>query len=98
MILKLSQQKRPKKPEGAVQLGLTKPIWESVEMCWKTRPRDRLNVTQVLKIWEKEINGAGPPAATEEQNGEQPPSEVSGSTGDEKKGSSFPSLSSIPLS
>lgn len=92
MILKLSQQKRPKKPEGAVQLGLTKPIWESVEMCWKTRPADRLNVTQVLKIWEKEINGAAAPAATEEQNDEQRTPEVTGSTRDEKKGSLFPSL------
>lgn len=58
MILKLSQQKRPKKPEGAVQLGLTNPIWETVETCWKTRPSDRLRVNQVLEIWEKEINGA----------------------------------------
>ncbi|KAF9651621.1 kinase-like protein, partial [Thelephora ganbajun] len=41
VILKLSQQKRPNKPEGAVQLGLTNPIWETVETCWKTRPSDR---------------------------------------------------------
>ena len=59
MILKLSQQKRPKKPEGAVHLGLTDPIWETVEACWKTRPSDRLTATQVLEIWEKEINGVG---------------------------------------
>ena len=63
MILKLSQQKRPKKPEGAVHLGLTAPIWETVEICWKTRPSERLTVTQVLESWEKEINGEGLPAA-----------------------------------
>jgi hypothetical protein len=62
VIIKLSQQKRPKKPEGAVQLGLTNPIWETVEICWKTRPADRLTVAQVLERWEREINGAGPPA------------------------------------
>lgn len=89
VILKLSQQKRPKKPEGAVQLGLTSPIWETVEMCWKTRPSDRLNVTQVLNIWEKEIDGMGPPAATEQQDEEQRPQGISGSAGDEKTSSLF---------
>lgn len=63
MIIKLSQQMRPKKPEGAIQLGLTNPIWETVETCWKTRPSDRLTVTQVLESWEREINGTGLPAA-----------------------------------
>lgn len=58
-------------------------------MCWKTRPSDRLNVTQVLNIWEKEIDGAGPPAATEQQDEEQRPQEISGSAGDEKKSSLF---------
>jgi len=58
VILKLAQQKRPKKPEGAVQLGLTNPIWETVETCWKTRPSDRRTAAQVLEIWEKEINPA----------------------------------------
>ena len=70
MILKLSQQKRPKKPEGAVQLGLTNPIWETVETCWKTRPSDRLTVTQVLERWEKEINkDPGPPVAEQSERG-----------------------------
>ena len=62
MILKLAQHKRPKKPEGAIHLGLTDPLWETVEACWKTRPLDRLTVTQVLESWEKEINDTGLPA------------------------------------
>ena len=56
MILKLVQKKRPKKPDGAVQLGLTNPIWETVEACWKARPSERLTTVQVLEAWEKEIN------------------------------------------
>ena len=59
MILKLAQQRRPKKPDEAVHLGLTDPLWETVKACWKTRPSDRLTVTQVLEAWEKEINGIG---------------------------------------
>ena len=66
VILKLAQQKRPKKPEGAVQLGLTSPIWETVEMCWKTRASDRPTVAKVLEIWEKEINGEGASAPREQ--------------------------------
>jgi len=62
VILKLAQHKCPKKPEEAVRLGLTDSILETVEACWKTRPLDRLTVTQVLESWEKEINGTGPPA------------------------------------
>lgn len=88
MILKLSQQKRPKKPERAVQLGLTNPIWETVETCWKTRPSDRLTVTQVLEIWEKDINGAGPPAPVEQ--GERRRSRaIGGGSGGRKTGTFF---------
>jgi len=59
VIIKLSQRKRPTKSEEAVRLGLTGPLGETVEACWKTRPSDRLTVTQVLETWEKEINGIG---------------------------------------
>jgi len=65
VILKLAQQKRPKKPEGAVQLGLTNPIWESVETCWKSVPSDRLTAARVLEIWENEINGDTPKTGVE---------------------------------
>lgn len=83
MILKLSQQKRPKKPEGAAQLGLTTPIWETVETCWKTRPSDRLIVTQVLEIWEKEINDSALLAAAE-QGGRRRSRVISGLNGGKK--------------
>ena len=66
VILKLAQQKCPKKPEGAVQLGLTNPIWETVEICWKTQPSDRLTAARVLEIWEKEVNDGGTPKEVEE--------------------------------
>jgi hypothetical protein len=66
VIIKLSQNKRPQKPEGAFQLGLTDPIWGTVEMCWKTRPLDRPTATGLLEIWEKEINGGGVPAIREQ--------------------------------
>lgn len=72
VVLKLAQQKRPKKPEGAVQLGLTNPIWGTVEMCWKSRPSDRLTAAQVLEIWEKEINGENSPAVTTQGNNSRP--------------------------
>ena len=54
---------------GAIQLGLTNPIWNTVETCWKTQPHDRLTVIQVLGIWEKEIHGGGLPVEAEQ--GEQ---------------------------
>ncbi|KAF9646472.1 hypothetical protein BDM02DRAFT_3262266 [Thelephora ganbajun] len=57
---------RPKKPEGAVQPGLTNPIWETVETCWETRPSDRLTAAQVLDTWEKGINGGGLPVTVEQ--------------------------------
>ena len=66
VILKLSQGKHPKKPEGAIQLGLTDPIWETVEACWKTQPSTRLTVTQVLEVWEKEISGGNIPVEAEQ--------------------------------
>ena len=96
MVLKLSQQKRPKKPEGAVQLGLTSPIWATVETCWKTRPSDRLTVAQVLEIWEKEINGVGLPAPAEQGERERP--RAISSSGDGKKSLFFSPLPSTPLS
>lgn len=69
VILKLAQQKRPKKPEGAVQLGLTNPIWETVEMCWKTRPSERPTSARVLELWEKDVNDGGTEPA--EQSGKK---------------------------
>lgn len=71
MILKLAQQKRPKKPEGAVQLGLTNPIWETVEVCWKSQPLDRLTAAKTLEIWENEINGGDSPKTKTEEQGER---------------------------
>jgi len=67
--VKLAQKKRPKRPEGAIQLGLTNKIWKTVETCWETRPSDRLTVIQVLEIWEKEIHGGALPVEAEQ--GEQ---------------------------
>jgi len=61
VILKLARKKRPNKPDGAAHLGLTDPIWETVQTCWETRPSDRLTVAQVLEVWEKEINGGDQP-------------------------------------
>jgi len=87
VVFKLVQHKRPKKPEGAVQLGLTNPIWETVETCWKTRPSDRLTVAQVLEVWEKEINGVGLPAAVEQ--GEQGRSPATSRSIVSKKGALF---------
>ena len=72
MILKLVLGKRPKKPDGAVRLGLTNPIWETVEACWRTRPSDRLTATQVLEIWEKEINGVGFPVTEQDTQNAKP--------------------------
>lgn len=68
VIFKLARGERPKKPKEAVQLGLTDPIWATVEMCWKVQPSDRLTAAQVLKIWENEINGEGIPEAAEQRD------------------------------
>ena len=54
-----------KETKGAIQLGLTDPIWETVEACWKTQPSACLTVTQVLEVWEKEINSGNIPVEAE---------------------------------
>ena len=39
---------RPKKPEGAKQLGFSDELWRTVELCWLEDRNARLGVEDIL--------------------------------------------------
>lgn len=42
--------KRPSKPEGQEELGLTAELWWTLTKCWETDPEDRIVVSDMLNF------------------------------------------------
>ena len=42
--------KRPSKPEGQEELGLTAGLWWMLNKCWETDPDDRITAPDMLNF------------------------------------------------
>ena len=59
-VIKGERPERPQGPEGVV--GFTDAVWEVLELCWKSLPRDRPSIEDVLKCMKKAATSWTPPS------------------------------------
>ena len=45
----VSKGKRPSKPDHFDVIGMTPAVWKIAEKCWRQKPKQRLEVSAVLK-------------------------------------------------
>ena len=57
---------RPKRPRGAQSTWFTDDIWGILELCWKSRPADRLSAQNVLLGLEGNLTFSNPPFNVDE--------------------------------
>ena len=57
VVVQILNGKRPVKPPTAEQLGLTTEMWKFVEECWSANPSKRPTVDEVVRTWERFVNG-----------------------------------------
>lgn len=48
VVWKVLEGERPERPRGAQGMWFTDNVWETLELCWKPQPRDRINAKTVL--------------------------------------------------
>ena len=56
ILYKILEGQRPSRPQGEAGERFTDDIWDMVERCWKTEPRDRPSAKDVLRC----LNGNSP--------------------------------------
>jgi hypothetical protein len=59
-VIKGERPERPQESEGAV--GFTDAVWEVLELCWKSLPRERPSIEDVLKCMKKAATSWTPPS------------------------------------
>ena len=52
----------PKRPQGAQELWSTDSVWETLELCWKPQPGDRISAKGILQGLEGSSRVMGPQA------------------------------------
>ncbi|KAF9646167.1 hypothetical protein BDM02DRAFT_277822 [Thelephora ganbajun] len=56
-VIHIAHGKRPAKPQGVEQLGLTAEMWKFIEKCWSANPNKRPTIDEVVGTWEEFVNG-----------------------------------------
>ena len=57
VVVQILNGKRPVKPPAAEQLGLTTDMWKFIEKCWSANPNKRPTMDEVVRAWERFVNG-----------------------------------------
>jgi len=66
VIRKVTDGKRPERPQGTLGAWFVDDLWGMVELCWKSLPESRPNVEIVLQCLEQVSEGFRPPSPREE--------------------------------
>jgi hypothetical protein len=48
VIIKVTREERPGRPQQTLQLGLCDDVWDLVKLCWRHEPKRRPKITFVL--------------------------------------------------
>ena len=57
VVIQIANGKRPDKPQGAEQLGLTAEMWKFIGQCWNANPNKRPTIDEVVRTWEGFVKG-----------------------------------------
>ena len=62
VVRKVMEGERPGRPDGAEGAWFTDDLWETVELCWETRPETRPSIQAVLERLERASRDWKPPS------------------------------------